>query len=392
MNHPIPRHRTLNSRKNQLSNPRFSRRSAVENLFSSFFSSSLWSPFRWPRDLGENPAKKRSSGSIQVSDRLRFDLRTKRCSSLSVGPLAIQQITINARWSANGTTVMGGHGPGNEPNQLHNPGAIDIDREDTIYVTDDNNHRIMEKKSNSRACRVVAGGNGPGSCADQLNVPTGILVEKMSESLIVCDHGNERLMRWSLRTGTSEEMILGEISCRGLAMDANRFLYVSSDKKSEIRRFRLGERNGTVMADGDGKANSLDRFLAPNFFTFDDESSLYISDVLSNRVTKWTPGAKEGIVVAGNSDEGAELDQLSRPFGIVVDRLKTVYVVDSGNHRVMRWSQNATNGETIIGGNGRGMGANQLNNPVDIAMDRQGNLFVTDYNNHRVQKFLIEQY
>ncbi|UJR16632.1 hypothetical protein I4U23_003532 [Adineta vaga] len=305
---------------------------------------------------------------------------------------SMNDITINARWSQNGITILGGHGPGDGLNQLRNPGTIDIDDENTVYVVDDNNHRVIEKKFNQTDYRIVAGENGPGNRSDQLNRPIHVIVEKSKESLIICDSGNRRLMRWFIQTGVGAQMILINIECQGLAMDKHGFLYVSNKRTGTIRRFRIGEMNGTIIVDGNNSGTELKQLYSPNFFLIDQDHSIYVSDTVGNRVTKWTFGAKEGLVVAGSLDPGADLTHLSRPFGIVIDRLKTIYIVDSDNSRVVRWREGSSKGEVIIGGNGRGNQANQLNNPIDIALDQLGNLYITDYNNHRVQKFTIEQY
>ncbi|CAF5146859.1 unnamed protein product [Rotaria sp. Silwood1] len=105
---------------------------------------------------------------------------------------------------------------------------------------------------------------------------------------------------------------------------------------------------------------------------------------------KWEEGEKQGIVVAGGQGEGNSLTQLSGPQGVVVDQLGTVYVADSHNHRIMRWQKRATQGSVIVGGNGGGAQSNQLSYPIGLSFDRHGNLYVVDWGNARVQKFNIE--
>jgi DNA-binding beta-propeller fold protein YncE len=105
---------------------------------------------------------------------------------------------------------------------------------------------------------------------------------------------------------------------------------------------------------------------------------------------KWVEGEKQGIVVAGGQGAGNGLTQLSNPLGVVVDQLGTVYVVDQGDARIMRWVKGATQGSVIVGGNGEGEQSNQLNVPIGLSFDRHGNLYVVDLGNHRVQKFDID--
>jgi sugar lactone lactonase YvrE len=105
---------------------------------------------------------------------------------------------------------------------------------------------------------------------------------------------------------------------------------------------------------------------------------------------KWAEGEKQGNVVAGGQGEGNGLTQLSHPRGVVVDQLGTVYVANYGNAGIMRWVKGATQGSVIVGGNGEGGQSNQLIVPVGLSFDRHGNLYVVDWGNHRVQKFNID--
>ncbi|CAF3378062.1 unnamed protein product [Rotaria socialis] len=240
--------------------------------------------------------------------------------------------------------------------------------------------------------QVVAGGKGHGNGLHQLNEPSDVLIDKETDSLIICDRDNRRVVRWSRRSGTTQgEILIGNIYCFGLAMDKQRNIYVSDTEKHEVRRFQLGEKNGTLVAGGNGKGNGLNQLNYPRYLFVDRDHSVYVSDNNKHRVMKWVEGAKEGIVVAGGQGEGNALTQLSYPRGIFVDTLGTLYVADSHNHRVMRWTQGDKKQSTVIvGGNGSGAGANKFKNPFGLSFDRHGNLYVVDYNNHRVQRFSIE--
>ena len=132
--------------------------------------------------------------------------------------------------------------------------------------------------------------------------------------------------------------------------------------KHEVRRYRRGESQGTVVAGGNGKGNRLNQLSYPRYVFVDRDHSVYVSDYGNDRVMKWMEGAKEGIVVAGGQDEGNSLRQLSYPEGVVVDHLGTVYVADGGNARIMGWMKGATQGNIIVGGNGEG--ENQTNSMV----------------------------
>ncbi|CAF5016986.1 unnamed protein product, partial [Rotaria sp. Silwood1] len=278
-----------------------------------------------------------------------------RGSSIDIHP--------NARWQQNGITVVGGNGKGNGINQLSIPLGLFVDDEQTIYVADTSNHRIMKWKWGATSGQVVAGGNGQESGTHQLSNPFDVIVDKETDSLIICDISNRRVVRWPRRNGTSGETIISNIDCWGLTMDENGSLYVVDHGKDEVRRYRRGESEGTVVAGGNGSGNRLDQLNDPRYVFVDRDQSVYISEMGNDRVMKWMKGAKQGIVVAGGQGKGNGLTQLSRPEGVVVDQLGTVYVADRWNDRIMRWPKGATHGNVIVGGNGAGGQSNQLNGP-----------------------------
>ncbi|CAF1415979.1 unnamed protein product [Rotaria sordida] len=239
--------------------------------------------------------------------------------------------------------------------------------------------------------QVVAGGHGQGNRLDQLNCPTDVLIDKETDSLIICDRWNRRVVRWSRRSGTTQgEILIDNIWCDGLAMDDQRYLYISDYMKHEVRRYQIGDKNGTLVAGGNGKGAGLNQLNFPTYIFVDQQQTVYVSDYDNHRVMKWNKGAKEGIVVAGGQGKGDDLKQLSHPYGLFVDTLGTIYVTDSWNHRVMRWPKGAKQGTIIVGGNGYGEGANQFKYPDDLSFDRHGSLYVVDWENHRVQRFSIE--
>ncbi|CAF3703739.1 unnamed protein product [Rotaria sp. Silwood1] len=239
---------------------------------------------------------------------------------------------------------------------------------------------------------VVAGDHGYGNRLDQLNSPTDVLIDKQTDSLIICDRLNRRVVRWSRLSGTAQgEVLINNIACRGITMDDQRYLYVSDIDKHEVRRYQIGgDKNGIVVAGGNGKGAGLNQLNWPTFIFVNQQQTVYVSDKDNHRVMKWNQGAKEGIVVAGGQGEGNALTQLYSPQGLYIDMLGTLYVADSGNDRVMRWLQEAKKGTVIVGGNSEGKGANQFNGLRGLSFDRRGNLYVVDWGNARVQRFSIE--
>ncbi|CAF1606674.1 unnamed protein product, partial [Rotaria magnacalcarata] len=301
-------------------------------------------------------------------------------------------IPANAKWAQNGMTIAGGNGRGGATNQFHWPQGLFVDDNRTVVIADYGNDRIMQwKNGDTTNGQVVAGGHGEGSGLNQLDRPTDVLIDKETDSLIICDWRNQRVVRWSRRIGTTQgEILIDNIYCFGLAMDEQRYLYVADYVKHEVRRYRFGENVGTLVAGGNGQGGGLNQLYTPTYLFVDRQHNVYVSDNNNHRVMKWKKGAKEGIVVAGGQGAGSALTQLWGPQGLFVDTLGTLYVADDGNHRVLRWTQGANQGTVIAGGNGYGAGANQFAHPFGLFFDQHGNLYVVDADNNRVQRFSIE--
>ncbi|CAM4984226.1 unnamed protein product [Rotaria socialis] len=150
----------------------------------------------------------------------------------------LPNIPSDARWDQKEITVAGGHERGNATNQLSYPYGLFIDDDDeATIITDYSNHRIVKWKIGEKSGHIVAGGNGQGDRPYQLSYPTDALVDKNTDSLIICDQGNKRVLQWSLSSGTTLATVLrDDIHCFGLAMDYQRYLYISDEIRYEIRR------------------------------------------------------------------------------------------------------------------------------------------------------------
>ena len=144
-----------------------------------------------------------------------------------------------------GRIVAGGNGRGNQLNQLNGPTYIFIDREETVYVSDFSNNRVMKWYKGASEGIVVAGGQGQGNSSNQLNYPQGLLVNEVGD-VYVADCYNHRIMCWP-----------------------------------------LGSKEGRVVVGGNGAGQGSNQLNYPTGLSFDVENNLYVVDRLNNRVQRF---------------------------------------------------------------------------------------------------------
>lgn len=260
-----------------------------------------------------------------------------------------------------------------------------------IYIVDSGNNRVLKWKFGAKSGQIVAGGNGEGCGMNQLFEPSYVMAGKKTDSLIICDKGNQRVIQWSLPRASIEKILISDIHCSALATDKNGDFYVSNYSKNDVRQWKVGKTLGNVVAGENGIGYGLHQLHYPTHLFVDDKQSVYVMDTMNHRVVKWLKGAREGIVVAGDRDEGNDVTQLHLPKGMIVDQFGDIYIADYYNHRIVCWPEGSKEGHVIVSGNGEGARANQLSHPCHLSFDREGHLYVADTGNHRIQKFEIDQ-
>ncbi|CAF0784794.1 unnamed protein product [Adineta steineri] len=143
-----------------------------------------------------------------------------------------------------GIVVAGGNGQGNQLNQLNCPTFIFIDEDQSVYVSDRENNRVMKWRKDVEEGRIVAGGNDQGGNLNQLSLPQGVVVDSMGQ-IYVADCENHRVMRW----------------CEGKV-------------------------EGEIVVGGNGKGNKSNQLNLPFGLSFDDEGNLYVTELGNHRIKK----------------------------------------------------------------------------------------------------------
>ncbi|CAF1423644.1 unnamed protein product [Adineta steineri] len=144
-----------------------------------------------------------------------------------------------------GIVVAGGNGKGNQLNQLNTPTFMFVDEDQSVYVSDCNNHRVMKWRKDSKEGAIVAGGNDKGGNLNQFSQPQGVIVDDLGQ-IYVADCLNHRIMRW----------------CEG-------------------------KEDGEVVVGGNVKGNQSNQLNCPHGLSFDDEANLYVADCSNHRIQKF---------------------------------------------------------------------------------------------------------
>ncbi|CAF0912525.1 unnamed protein product [Adineta steineri] len=144
-----------------------------------------------------------------------------------------------------GIVVAGGNGKGNQLNQLNSATFIFVDEDQSVYVSDRQNHHVLKWRKDAKEGRIVAGGNGQGANLNQLSYPQGVIVDHLGQ-IYVADYGNNRVMRW----------------CEG-------------------------KEEGEIVVGGNDYKNQSNQLNSPMGLCFDDEGNLYVADCLNHRIEKF---------------------------------------------------------------------------------------------------------
>ena len=313
-------------------------------------------------------------------------------------------LSSDSEWTVDADTVAGSAAgtSGADASSLHSNQGMQIVDNNTLYIADSGNHRVVVIQPGSTNATVIYG-SGPGSADNELDSPTDVFVT--SAFVYILDTNNNRVQRWS-RDGSNVTTVAGingtpgdssSTSTFGLSsgifVDKYGYLYVSDQSNPRVLRYPPGSTSGTngTMVAGTGTGGSTpSELFDPSDLFVDDDRTMYIADVGNFRIQKWIYGASSGVTVAGFGILGSAANQFNNPWAVIVDSNQYMYISDLGNNRVQRWALGACAGECLVGCSGvSGNGSSHLSSPQSVAFDKQGALYVSDTGNHRVQKFLL---
>jgi sugar lactone lactonase YvrE len=373
-------------------------------------------------------------------------MQLRRLSILAVAIAATLLSTLSFAQSTTADVVYGqlGSFTTNFPNQgglgansLHDPDGLAVDSSGNLYVSDQQNSRVLYYPAGSTTATRVYGqmgsftccsGNNGGISANSLLGPYGIALDS-NGNLYVADYGNNRVLYYpagsttatrvygqggSFTTNTTNN---GGISANSLdlptavALDSNNNLYVADQYNNRVLFYPSGSTTATrVYGQGGsfstGGANkggiSANSLAFPTGLAVDSSGNLYVADGNNSRVLFYLSGSTTATGVYGQLGSfttgtanlgGVSATSLENPAGLALDSSGNLYVADAYNNRVLFYLSGSTTATRVYGqggsfnsstGNNGGISATSLNQPWAVALDSSGNFYVADLENNRV--------
>jgi len=286
---------------------------------------------------------------------------------------------------------------------LNAPWGLAIYMNNTLYISECGNSRVMKIHEGSLNGTIVAGFGGSGDGNSQLGCPAELKLDNYS-NLYVDDNSHCRVMLWRINASTGITAV-GVDGCgntnrtigtsAGFALDSHGNLYISDMDYHRVMKWPPNSTVGIVIAGQTGVPGDTNKLLNTPYGLYLDEknSYLYIADRGNNRIQRYNLNmTANGTTVAGGYGAGSNSSQLNGPHGVYVSK-KTgdIYIADRANNRIQRWSQGASNAVTIAGITGMtGTNSTLLNSPVGVIMNMNETfLYVSDRGNNRVQRYQL---
>jgi trimeric autotransporter adhesin len=328
--------------------------------------------------------------------------------------------------AGNGATGFSGDGGAAVKAALNYPSQVAVDAAGTLYIVDQNNHRIRKVSAPSGAITTVAGngafgysGDGGAATSALLSWPEGVAVDSAG-ALYVTDSYAGRVRKVS--TGGIISTVLGGGAGDGswgvsahmarvsaVARDSSGNLYISTPEVNRVKKLAPNGVISTIAGNGaqgfagDGGAAVNASLYWPSGVAVDASGNLYFADFNNSRIRKVTVSTGTITTVAGDGysrfsgDGGAAVNaSLYWPTGVAADAAGNLYIADKNNHRIRKVTAStgvmttvAGNGTAGFSGDGGAATGAALNNPFAVAVDASGNLYVADYYNFRIRKVTV---
>lgn len=282
------------------------------------------------------------------ADRMRLYIRKDVAAKLwdyATGPVSEEVVADpyeggEVDLSADKSIGSAGSGVG----QFQAPRGIALAPDNTLYVTDSNNHRIQHIDQDGKVLHSW------GSFADIAvgEAPTGTFNQP-----------------WGIAVGLDGEV------------------YVADTWNHRIQKFSP---EGDFLTSWGffGQAESPEAFWGPRDVVVDTKGHVYITDTGNKRVVVFD---SDGNYVTQFGEFGLEPGNFDEPVGIAIDETGNIYVADTWNQRLQVFAETDNEFVPINSWDVAAWYGQSLENKPYITIDQRGNVFITDPEGPRVIEF-----
>ncbi len=208
--------------------------------------------------------------------------------------------------------------------------GITLAPDQTLWVTDINDHVLMQFTKEGTLLRTIGERGVPGETSRNFNKPTNMIFTPSGDFFVTDGYGNSRVVKFN------------------------------ADYEYQ---FAWGD-----------SGNAASQFYWPHGAELDSKGTLYICDRQNSRIQIFT---QNGEFIRMWTDFG-------QPWGIDITPDDKIYIADGLNNKVHILN---TNGDVLASWGTKGAGPGEFDLAHGIAVDSKGNIYVTEVTNKRIQKF-----
>jgi DNA-binding beta-propeller fold protein YncE len=256
------------------------------------------------------------------------------------------------------------------PLKLYMPSGIALDPDQSVYIADTGNCRIVFIPRLDGKDWLALGELGYGP--KKFKAPKGIAVDSRKR-IYVADPGNALTVRIDDISGSN--WIAASNNAVSIAFSRIGELFGLSGKIMILNENLLaGDKTFGIPGKGKGHFNM------PCSIVVGSKGEILIADAKNARIVQ--VDNINGENWQSYDAEGSGIGKFNKPSGIAIDSKNRIYVTDSANNRIVRMDN--IGGKNLISFGKAGSGRNEFMYPYGIALDEKDRIYIVDQFNNRI--------
>lgn len=206
----------------------------------------------------------------------------------------------------------------------------------------------------------------------ELLCPAGLTVECDDVTVLVADHGNDRVQQFTMDgtllacIGTSGDGILEFDKPSDISVDRDGLVYISDTGNNRIQVLKPDFTFSHMLGDFGSGSGEL---WSPTGISLDSQGFVYVCDTYNSRIQKFT---REGNYVSHFGQ-----DVLKQPCYLAIDSNDIIYVTDDMTKQIVMFETDGDHFDSYCSEDP----LEQFLSPQGLAIDTEGTLYVCDGDN-----------